>query len=269
MRGQEWRGVRRGRSNSCILPKYHLSAKLYPHLFMVSKTANSGVIDSMFNAGAHFAFSKSRRHPTVAPFIFGVKNKVEIFDLEKTEKLLGEARDYVKNLGKDGKMILFVGGKSEARNSVKNAALSLGMPFVDGRWLGGTLTNFAQLRKRVEKMEKLMIEREKGELVKYTKKERLLIDREIEKLERFFSGIMTMKELPKALFVVDPKKEKNAVKEAQDMGIPVVALAGSDCNLNEVTMPIVGNDASETSIQFFVNEIVKAYEAGRKEGKTA
>lgn len=222
----------------------------------------------MFQAGAHFAFSKSRRHPSVTPFIFGVKNKVEIFDLEKTTTLLEEAKNYIKALGKDGKTILMVGGKSEARNAVKNGALSLGMPFVDGRWIGGTLTNFGQIRKRVEKMEKLMMEREKGELAKYTKKERLLIDREIDTLERFFSGIMSMRELPKALFVVDPKKEKIAVKEARDMGIPVVALLGSDCNLKEVTHPIVGNDASETSIQFFVNEIVKAYNAGKAEGKT-
>src|SRR4051812_11320168 len=223
---------------------------------MSSKPNN---IDSMFQAGAHFAFSKSRRHPSVAPFIFGVKNKVEIFDLEKTTTLLEDAKNYVKNLGKDGKMILFVGGKSEARNSVKNAALSLAMPYVDGRWLGGTLTNFAQLRKRVEKMEKLTMEREKGELAKYTKKERLLIDREIANLERFFSGIVSMKELPKALFIVDPKKEKTAVQEARALNIPVIALLGSDCNLKEVTHPIVGNDASETSIQFFVNEITKAY----------
>lgn len=222
----------------------------------------------MFNAGAHFAFSKSRRHPSVAPYIFGVKNKVEIFDLEKTTTLLEEAKNFIKNLGKEGKTVLFVGGKSEARNSIKSGALSLAMPFVDGRWLGGTLTNFAQLRKRVEKMEKLTLEREKGELAKYTKKERLLIDREIVNLERFFSGIASMKELPKALFIVDPKKEKTAVKEAQAMGIPVIALLGSDCNLKEVTHPIVGNDASETSIQYFVNEITKAYSEGKKEKTT-
>lgn len=222
----------------------------------------------MFQAGAHFAFSKSRRHPSVAPYIFGVKNKVEIFDLEKTTLLLEDAKNYIRNLGKEGKTILMVGGKSEARNAIKNGALSLGMPFVDGRWIGGTLTNFSQIRKRVEKMEKLMMEREKGELTKYTKKERLLIDREIDTLERFFSGIISMKELPKAVFVIDPKKEKTAVKEARDMNIPIVAVLGSDCNLKEVTHPIVGNDASETSIQFFVNEVVKAYNTGKDEGKT-
>lgn len=226
-------------------------------------------IDGMFTAGAHFAFSRSRRHPTVAPYIFGVKNKVEIFDLEKTTALLEKAKDFVRTLGKEGKTILFVGGKSEARNAIKNGALSLAMPFVDGRWIGGTLTNAPQIRKRVEKMERLTLEREKGELAKYTKKERLLIDREIANLERFFSGIVSMKDLPKALFVIDPRKEKNAVKEAQDMHIPVIALAGSDCNLKEVTYPMVGNDSSQTSIQFFVNEIIKAYSEGKADSKVA
>ena len=224
-------------------------------------------IDNMFKAGAHFAFSRTRRHPTVAPYIFGVKNKVEIFDLEKTSALLETAKAFIANVAKEGKAVLFVGGKSEARNAIKSAALSTNMPYVDGRWIGGTLTNFTQIRKRVEKMEKLTTEKEKGELAKYTKKERLLIDREIANLERFFSGVVSMKELPKALFVVDPKKEKNAVKEAQDMGIPVIALAGSDCNLKEVDLAIVGNDASQTSVQFFTQEIAKAYSAGKLEKK--
>jgi len=218
----------------------------------------------MFKAGAHFAFSKTRRHPTVTPYIFGVKNKVEIFDLEKTEVLLENAKAFVSSLAKEGKAILFVGGKSEARNSIKSGALSINMPYVDGRWIGGTLTNFTQIRKRVEKMEKLVSEKEKGELAKYTKKERLLIDKEIANLERFFSGIVSMKDLPKAIFIVDPKKEKTALKEAQDMGIPVIALAGSDCNIKGLDLPVVGNDSSQTSVNFFVQEIVKAYSTAKK-----
>lgn len=218
----------------------------------------------MFKAGAHFAFSKTRRHPTVTPYIFGVKNKVEIFDLEKTEVLLEKAKDFVVSLAKEGKTILFVGGKSEARNSIKSGALSINMPYVDGRWIGGTLTNFTQIRKRVEKMEKLVSEKEKGELAKYTKKERLLIDKEIANLERFFSGIVSMKDLPKAIFIVDPKKEKTALKEAKDMGIPVIALAGSDCNIKGLDFPMVGNDSSQTSVNFFVQEIVKAYSTAKK-----
>lgn len=227
-------------------------------------TENNNTIKGMFKAGAHFAFTRTRRHPTVSPYIFGVKNKVEIFDLEKTENLLEKAKAFIESLAKEGKTILFVGGKSEARNALKLGAMSINMPYVDGRWIGGTLTNFTQIRKRVEKLEKLTTEKEKGELAKYTKKERLLIDREIANLERFFSGVVSMKELPKALFIIDPKKEKNAVKEALDMGIPVVALAGSDCNIKEVTYPIVGNDASQTSIQFFVQEIAKAYSSVKK-----
>ena len=227
-------------------------------------TINNSRVENMFKAGAHFAFSKTRRHPTVTPYIFGVKNKVEIFDLEKTEVLLENAKAFVSSLAKDGKAILFVGGKSEARNSIKSGALSINMPYVDGRWIGGTLTNFTQIRKRVEKMEKLVSEKEKGELAKYTKKERLLIDKEIANLERFFSGIVSMKDLPKAIFIIDPKKEKTALKEAKDMGIPVIALAGSDCNIKGLDFPMVGNDSSQTSVNFFVQEIVKAYSTAKK-----
>lgn len=225
---------------------------------------NNTTIQNMFKAGAHFAFSRTRRHPTVSSYIFGIKNNVEIFDLEKTATSLQKAKTFVESLAKDAKTILFVGGKSEARSTLKSAALSVNMPFVDGRWIGGTLTNFANIRKRVEKMEKLISEREKGELAKYTKKERLLIDREIANLERSFSGIVSMKNPPNAVFVIDPKKEKTAVKEAQDMGIPVIALAGSDCNIKDIDYPIIGNDASQRSIQFFVNEIVKAYSISKK-----
>ncbi|MDO8430523.1 MAG: 30S ribosomal protein S2 [Candidatus Taylorbacteria bacterium] len=227
-------------------------------------TINNPRIDNMFKAGAHFAFSRTRRHPTVTPYIFGVKNNVEIFDLEKTEVLLEKAKAFIESLAKDSKTILFVGGKSEARNAIKSGALSINMPYVDGRWIGGTLTNFTQIRKRVEKLEKLTGEKEKGELAKYTKKERLMIDREIANLERFFSGIISMKDLPKALFVVDPKKEKTAIREAQDMGISVIALSGSDCNIKGLDFPLVGNDSSQTSVNFFVQEIVKAYSTAKK-----
>ncbi len=233
-----------------------------------TKTTNNNNIENMFSVGAHFAFSKSRRHPTIAPYIFGTKNKVEIFDLEKTSNLLDKAKNFVKEIAKEGKTILFIGGKSEARNSIKRGAQSIGMPFVDGRWIGGTLTNFGQIRKRVEKLEKLTGERERGELAKYTKKERLLIDREITKLEKFFSGIVSLKDLPKAVFVVDSKKEKIAVKEAIDMKIPVITLSGSDCDIRDINYPIVANDASQSSVKFFTDEIVKSYNEGKALGKT-
>jgi small subunit ribosomal protein S2 len=231
---------------------------------MTDKKTTSTLIDSMFGAGAHFAYSRSRRHPSVTSYIFGAKNKVELFDLKKTSELFAKTLEFIKTLGKENKNILFVGGKSEARKAVANAGLALAMPYVDGRWIGGALTNFKEIRKRIEKYERLTGERERGELTKYTKKERLLIDREIDNLEIMFGGIVSMKDLPKAMFVVDAKREHIAVKEAQDMGIPVISLVGSDCNLLEVNYPIVGNDSSKTSIEFFLSTVVKAYEEGKK-----
>lgn len=227
------------------------------------KNKTHDVIAELFKAGAHFGFIKSRRHPSAKPFIFGAKNKIEIFDLEKTNASLQNALEFVKNLGALGSVILFVGGKNEANTAVRSGALSLGMPYVDGRWIGGTLTNFAQIRKRVRKLEELTAQKEKGELAKYTKRERMLIDKEIENLKRFFEGLIPMKELPKALFVVDSRKESAAVKEADERGIPVVALCGSDCDLTAVDYAVPANDASVASIKFFVNKITESYKAGK------
>ncbi len=223
----------------------------------------SHIIDTMFKAGAHFGLSRSRRHPTTAQYVFGVKNRIEIFDLEKTSESLEKALAFVKSVAASGKQILIVAGKSEAIEAVKLSADKIGQPHVAGRWIGGTLTNFIQIRKRVEKLENRLKEKEKGELAKYTKKERLLIDREIANLERFFSGIVSMKEKPGALVVVDPKREENAVAEALQLGIPVVAIASTDCNLSQIKYPIPGNDASAPSITFFLNAIAAVYAEGK------
>jgi small subunit ribosomal protein S2 len=222
------------------------------------------VIEHMFAAGAHFGYSKSRRHPSVKPLIFGAKNKVEIFDLEQTKNYLDKAKEFVKSIAAANGVLLFVGGKNEAKNAVERAAQSIAAPYVAGRWIGGTFTNFPQIRKRVERMEMLTSQKEKGELAKYTKKERLLIDREVDNLQRFFGGIVSLKDMPKALFVIDSKREEIAVTEAHKVGIPVIALCGSDCNLKDVEYPVPGNDASVTSINFFLNEIVAAYKEGKK-----
>lgn len=224
---------------------------------------NEGLITDMFTAGAHFGYSRSRRHPSAKPFIFGVKSGVEILDLEKTSVELECAKDFIKSLAKGAKQILFVGTKNEAKKAVEDGALSIDMPFVAERWVGGVLTNFPEIKKRVALLEDLRAKREKGELAIYTKKERLLIDKDIERLERNFAGIVSMKDLPVALFVIDPKKESIAVKEAQFLGIPIVALANSDCNLKEVEFPIPGNDSSVSSISFFVGQIVQAFKDGR------
>ncbi len=228
-----------------------------------NKTKNNEIIDAMFKAGAHFGYQKSRRNASIAPYIFGAKNKVEIIDLEKTAEQLQKAEDFVSSIAKMGKQILFVGGKNEAKEFIKLGAMSTDMPYVAGRWIGGALTNAPEIKKRIAKFEDLQKQKEKGELAKYTKKERLLIDREIAGLEDMFLGIVGMKELPKAVFVIDPKKEFIAVAEAKKMGIPVIAVLNTDCDIKDVDYPIVANDASTASILFFVSEIVKACKAGK------
>ncbi len=228
-----------------------------------TQTTNDPIIDALFGAGAHFGYRRSKRHPTAAPFIFGVKSGVEIFDLEKTKSSLEKAEEFVKNLSKSGKVLLFVGGKNEAREAVKSGAAKLAMPVVFGRWIGGTLTNFANIRARIDKMLDLISKREKGELIKYTKKERLLIDREVLKLQEMFGGLVPLRGMPGAMFVIDPGKEAIAVTEAKKEGVPVIALASSDCDLSKVDYVIPGNDASRASIAYFVERIVSAYESGK------
>lgn len=228
-----------------------------------AQTTNDLVIDALFAAGAHFGYRRFKRHPTAAPHIFGVKNGVEIFDLEKTKAALLDARVFVKALAASGKTVLFVGGKNEAREAVKSGALRIGLPYVAGRWVGGTLTNFGNIRSRIDKMLDLRAKREKGELAKYTKKERLLIDRDIARLEELFGGLVPLSALPAALFVIDPGKEHTAVAEARKTGIPVVALASSDCDFSVIDYVIPGNDAARASIAYFVDRMVEAYEAGK------
>lgn len=228
------------------------------------KETGNGVVDALFGVGAHFGFVKSRRHPSAKPFIFGAKNKIEIFDLEKTSVELAKAISFVETKGKEGSLVLFVGGKSEAREATIKAGKELQMPYVSGRWIGGTLSNFSEIKKRIMRLEELTLQRERGELAKYTKKERLLIDREIDKLTLYFGGLSQLKFLPKLMIVMDPKKEHIAVTEARNMNIPVVALAGSDSNLYELDYAIPGNDASRQSIGFIMDKLVEAYKNGKE-----
>jgi len=230
---------------------------------MTKTVENKGLITEMFAAGAHFGYSRSRRHPSAKAFIFGTKNGIEIMDLEKTSVELEKAKDFVKTLAKGGKQILFVGTKSESKKVVEDGATAIDMPFVAERWVGGVLTNFSEIKKRVALLEDLRAKKEKGELSMYTKKERSLIDKDIERLERNFAGIVSMKATPAAMFVIDPRKESIAIKEAQYLGIPIVALASSDCNLKELDFAIPGNDSSVASVTFFVSQIVQAFKDGR------
>jgi small subunit ribosomal protein S2 len=235
---------------------------------LLKENNNTELINRMFAAGAHFGYSRTRRHPSVKAFIFGAKNRTEIIDLEKISDLVQKVREFTKELGRDNKRILFVGTKNEARDIIKNGAISIDMPYVMNRWIGGTLTNFSEIKKRIARLEELSRQRGKGEFAgKYTKKEQLMIDREISNLETNFGGLISMKELPTALFVIDTKKENTAVREAIDKNIPIIGLLSSDSNVTEITYPIVANDASRTSITFFVEQIVNAYKEGQKSKK--
>lgn len=221
-------------------------------------------IQPLVDAGLHYGFNRSRRHASAKPFIFGSKGGLDIFDLEKSEEALKNACAFAQTLGNSGKKLLFVGGKHEARTVVRSSAESLGMPFVVNRWVGGTLTNFSVIRKRVERLIQLIQDRERGELDKYTKKERLLIDREIDDLEEKFGGLRTLESVPGGLFVIDPRYEHIAVSEARSLHIPVIALAGSDCNFKEVMCAIPGNDALVKSITHVTRAIADAYREGVK-----
>ena len=227
-------------------------------------TKENTKIDEMLLAGAHFGYTRTRRHPTVKPYVLGTKNRMDILNLEKIEQMSGEAREFVKSLASSGKNLLFVGSKPEARDIVKQTAEYLGMPYVVERWIGGTLTNFPEIKKRIDKLAALLENREKGTTEVYTKKERLLIDRDILRLEKYFSGLSSLKNIPAALFVIDSKNEHIAVEEARKMKIPVVSLSNSDCDLSKVTYSIVGNDASVSSISLFVKEISEAYKEGKE-----
>jgi small subunit ribosomal protein S2 len=198
-------------------------------------------------------------------FVLGAKGAVEIFDLEKTDAQLAAAKSVMSALARDGKTVLFVGGKREASDAVRATGKRLQQPFVAGRWLGGTITNFVEIKKRIDRLADLSEKRESGELGKiYTKLERIRIDREIDRLEERLEGVKTLAKRPDALVIVDTKHESHATKEARQAGIPIIAVMSSDCDLKDATYPIVTNDASRTAISLILNELADAFEAGYK-----
>lgn len=216
------------------------------------------ILDEMFKAGVHFGYTRSSRHPSMKPVIYGMKNRVEIINLEKTHEYLEKAKAFVRTLAAGGKTVLFVGTKNESKAAVRTAAELSGMPYVTERWAGGIFTNFEEMKKRIARMKELREKKEKGELDVYTKKERLLLSREEDRLVKLFGGLADMTHLPAAIFVVDTKKEKIAVAEAKKMGIPVIALINTDCDFRDADFPIPGNDASVASIRFITNNLVSA-----------
>ncbi|MEI6296657.1 MAG: 30S ribosomal protein S2 [bacterium] len=222
------------------------------------------LIEELYKAGAHFGYSRTRRHPSVKSFVYGSKNRMDIVDLESIAKSLKSALEFIAKLGSEGKQILFVGNKKESQDLVVECAKKLNMPYVALRWIGGTLTNSLEIRKRVARMEDLMTRKATGALDVYTKKERLLLDREVAKLQKHFAGIAIMKRAPAAVVVIDSRNEATAVEEARMANIPVVSLSGTDNNISGIAFPVVANDISRTNISLFLNKIIEAYKEGIK-----
>lgn len=220
-------------------------------------------IEAMFTAGAHYGYSKTRRHASMVPFIFSTKNRVDMINLEKSEESLKAAQEFLKSFAQGDKQVLFVGTKPESRKIVRELAESIDMPYVTERWVGGVITNSPEIKKRITLLGELQSQKEKGELEKYTKKERLLIDEKIAKMHRLFSGLVGLRKAPDAVLVIDAKKEHIAVTEAHKAHIPVIGLINTDTNLKSVEYPIVGNDASVSSISYFLNALVEAYKSGK------
>ncbi len=223
-------------------------------------------LQELLEAGVHFGHQVRRGHPRMKPYIYGARDGVHIIDLTKSDAYLKEACEYVYNLGKEGKVLLFVATKKQARGIVEEAAKNLGAPFMVERWMGGFLTNFDEIKKRIKLLKEYKEQKEKGELSKYTKKEQLLLGRKMEKLEKDFRGVMDLAGMPQAIFVIDSVSDNIAVREANRLGIKVVAIADSNCNVSEIDYPIPGNDDAIKSITILTKAVADAYGEGKKEG---
>ncbi len=218
----------------------------------------------LLEAGVHFGHQTRRWNPKMAEYIFTERNGIYIIDLQKTVKKIEEAYSFIRDIAQDGGEILFVGTKKQAQDSIKEEAERVGMYWVNARWLGGMLTNFKTIKQRIERLEQLTRMEEDGTFDLLPKKEVLNLKNEREKLEKFLGGIKTMKKLPAALFIVDPRKEKIAIAEAKKLGIPVVAIVDTNCDPEEVDYVIPGNDDAIRAVKLIASTIANAVMEGRQ-----
>jgi len=226
--------------------------------------SDKNLVSRLFEAGSHFGFRKARRHPTVAPFLYGTKDGSDVIDLAKTSEALVKAKEILKEAGSMGKTVLFVGTKDEVAKIVKKAAEKSDAMYVTNRWIGGMLTNYSEIKKRINRLEELTNEKTTGELDrKYTKKERGVIGREATKLEFNFFGISKMTKMPDMLLVVDPRHDSIAVAEATEKKIPVMAIMSTDVDASLIKYPLVANDALQTSVSLIMEELAAAYIEGK------
>lgn len=226
-------------------------------------TTATAELKRLFETGAHFAQVKSRRHPSMRGFLVGTKGRQEIIDLAQTAGQLEDAKAAMTTLAREGKTVLFVGGKIEIATLVKKAALEIGVPYVSTRWLGGTISNWNEIKKRVNRLAELSGMTTTGpRTAQHTKLELVRLDREKKKLELRLDGLTTLEKRPHAMVVVDTKYEKHAVKEARDAGIPIIGIMSSDCNVADAAYPIVANDTSREAVKYILSELTAAYKRG-------
>ena len=218
----------------------------------------------LLEAGVHFGHQTRRWNPKMAPYIFTERNGIYIIDLQKTVKKVDEAYDFLRSVAEEGKSILFVGTKKQAQEAVKEEALKSGMFYVNERWLGGMMTNFATSRKSINRLKELEAMEEDGTFEVLSKKEVLALKREQEKLEKSLGGIKDMEELPGALFIVDPRKERIAVAEAKKLNIPIVAIVDTNCDPDEIDYVIPGNDDAIRAVKLLTSRMADAVIEGRQ-----
>ena len=218
----------------------------------------------LLEAGVHFGHQTRRWNPKMAKYIFTERNGIYIIDLQKTVKKLEEAYNFVRDLSVEGKSVLFVGTKKQAQDSVKEEAERAGAYYVNARWLGGMLTNFTTIRTRIERLKQLRTMEEDGTFELLPKKEVVKLNLEIEKLEKVLGGIKDMKEIPGALFIIDPRKERIAVAEAKKLGIPIVAIVDTNCDPDEVDYVIPGNDDAIRAVKLISSAIANAIIEGNE-----
>lgn len=226
--------------------------------------ANIPNLVDMLKAGVHFGHQSSKWHPKMKPFIYGVRGGVHVINVEKTTEQLEKAVAFAKDVAAKGGTILFVGTKAQAQDVVAEAAKSAGMPYVNTRWLGGTLTNWPQIQRLIRHYLDLKDKREKGDLKKYTKLEQLNFDREIAELDEKIGGMSSLLRVPDAIFVLDARIEKTAVREAQSVRVPVIALVDSNVNPRGISYVIPGNDDAVGSITLVANVVAQAINDGKK-----
>lgn len=223
----------------------------------------------LLKAGVHFGHQKSKRYPTMKPFVFGTRGGIDIMDLEQTRNQMQAAYDFIKSIAAGGGTVLFVGTKRQAKPIVAAAAESCGMPYVTERWLGGTFTNFRAIMQMTQKLARIEQQQASGEISRYTKKEQTVLQKEAAKLQSIVGSLKLLRALPQAVYVVDVKREGTAVAEANKLHVPVVAVCDSNIDSRQVQWPIAGNDDASKSIELAANLMAQAVTDGKAEAAKA